>query len=89
VSLNQSQIAAIMAQQDQDVEAAKRWCGSGGAKGYNAQLIPLWQACCLDHDNELIDTMSRFALIGIRHVLSLIEPAPPPTGADGEGEGRG
>jgi hypothetical protein len=70
--MTNAEISAVLAQQDQDVEDAKRWCYAG-AGSYNAQLLPLWQFCCLTHDTELMETMSRFAMIGIRHVLTALD----------------
>lgn len=62
--------ASIGAQQDQEIEDAKKWMRGDGPKGtLNAQIHPLWEYCCSEHYNEINDVMSRFALIGIRHVL--------------------
>ena len=68
-------IAEVMAQQDQDLEAAIEFASGSDVSGktFNAQMIPLWQACALDHPNPLIESMSRFAMIGIRAVLMEIE----------------
>jgi hypothetical protein len=66
------QMAAIMAHQDQDIEDAKKWLGRNGdgKDSFNAQATALWSYCCSDQPTEIEDIMSRFAIIGIRHVLS-------------------
>ena len=63
----------VMAQQDQDMEEAKQWCAGSKPGMVNAQLGPLWEACCLDHPDPVIEAMSRFAMIGIRHTLVQME----------------
>lgn len=62
--------AAVGAQQDQEMQDAKKWLRGNGPEGsVNAQAIPLWRFCASDQPTELEDVATRFAMIGIRHVL--------------------
>lgn len=71
------QLAVILADQDQDIELAKAWVRDGMDCGKNDQLAVLWAACTAAYPETeagtMLDLITRFAMIGIRHVVLLVQ----------------
>jgi hypothetical protein len=70
--MTQDQIkTSILQQQDQDIEAAKDWIKQDAPEGqWSKDVLILWDFVTRDYsDDKLLDITTRFAIIGIRHVL--------------------
>lgn len=64
---------ALLAHQDQAIEDAKRWLSDDNGKTFNADGTVIWAYCTGKFMNPIEDIASRFAMIGFRHVLSLLD----------------
>lgn len=58
----------ILADQDQDIENAKAWI-----RDDPGDLLHLWELCNKDYPNPSTECMTRFAIIGITHVLQQMD----------------
>lgn len=73
--ITREKIATIRARLDQHIESAKAWISKDRGETFNAQAAPLWFYMNTIFEKEIDEVMSRFAIIGFQHVLTLIEDA--------------
>jgi hypothetical protein len=67
-----SQLSVILSHQDQEVAGLKKWMTGGLPDAWNPQLIQLYNQCLTTHENEMLEVITRFALVGIRQVFQSI-----------------